>query len=162
MKKLLLLSTAIFLLNFVYAQTKTDITGIWQAKLNGKIVTAKDMGTTAKPYADYFIFYVFAKEASYLVMSPNKNQITKSSISGLVKKQLAGEGTYKLHDSIPSIENENLRKDFEGQAPFKDKTVFIESSIQGEPISFYYEPAVKKIYGLNKTMKLELIKVGTF
>jgi len=162
MKKLLLLLASTFLLQFSNAQNKTDLFGVWQAKLNGKLMTGKDLGVTQSPYSNHFIFYVFSKDASYIVIGPNKTQITKAGMPGLIKNQSAGEGTYKIYDSVPAIEDETVRKKFEGQSPFKAKTIFVQAYIQGNPTSFYYEPDVKKMFGLNKEAKLELLKVGIF
>ena len=137
------------------------ILGIWQAKLNGKFLTGKDLGTTLAPYSNHNVFYIFGKESCYISLAPNKTSLTKASLPGLIKKQVAGEGTYAYYDSLPLIP-ENIRTKFENQGPFKPNTAFVEGNVQNEASSFYFEPATKKLYGLNKEVKLELIYVGPF
>lgn len=66
---------------------------------------------------------------------------------------------YKFKTSLSFIP-EDYREKFENQAPFKPNTYFIEASIQNEAMSFYYEPDVKKIFGLNKEIKFELVYLG--
>ena len=159
MKKSVLLLGFVLSFMMVFSQNKTKVLGIWQAKINGKFSTAKDMGVTAAPYSNQSIFYVFTNESFYFVICPSKASLNKANIKSLIGKQVASEGSYEVYDSLPAIPD-NFREKFETQAPFNPKTCFIEGSIMGEPMSFYFEPAAKKLFGLNKSVKFELVYSG--
>ena len=153
-------------LNPDYAKTynsrgtlKYNLVGMWQVKLNDKFITGKDLGATKAPFSTQFVFYAFNKEKCYFAVCPSKSALTKASIQGLIDRQVGGEGTYQIYDSLQAIP-QNLIEKFEKQAPFKPNTFFIEATIQGEPMSFYFEPAIKKIFGLNKERQMELIYSG--
>ena len=161
LKKSLLVLLVLTTMHVFGQKNAAKVLGIWQPKLNGKFVTGKDLGITLAPYSNQYAFYIFSKENFYFALAPNKASLTKASLPGLIKKQVAGEGTYAYYDSLPAIP-ENLRAKFEGQSPFKPSTAFIEGNVQNEPFSFYFEPAVKKLYGLNKEAKMELIYSGPF
>jgi hypothetical protein len=159
MKKFILTFGFILSFTVVFSQVKTQVLGIWQAKLNGKFMTGKDLGVTVAPYATQSVFYIFNKDNCYFALCASKASLTKANIDNLISKQVAGKGTYEAYDSL-SVIPENLIEKFKEQAPFKPKTGFIAASIQGEPMSFYIEPAVKKLFGLNKAAKLELVYLG--
>ena len=159
MKKILLSVILTFSITFTFSQNNSKITGIWQAKLNGKFMTGKDLGATSAPYISHHVYYIFNKENCYFAICANKSSISKTNIQNLLDKQVAGEGDYEVFDSLDYIPYE-YREKFENQAPFKPKTSFIEASIQNEPMSFYYEADTKKIYGLNKDVKFELVYLG--
>lgn len=159
MKKIAFVLGFVLSFTLMISQNKTKVLGIWQAKLKGKFMTGRDLGVTAAPYSTQSVFYVFTKENSYFALCPGKASLTKSNIQTLVSKQAAGEGDYEVYDSLPAIPDRSREK-FEGEAPFKPKTIFIEATIQGEPMSFYFEPVAKKLFGLNKKNGLELVYVG--
>ncbi|MFM7770255.1 MAG: hypothetical protein ACKO8Q_06820, partial [Bacteroidota bacterium] len=140
-------------------QNKTKILGIWQAKLNGKYMTGRDFGTTSAPYASQYIYYIFIKENCYLAIAPGKSSLTKTNIEKLINKEAAGMGTYDFYESLADIP-EYMRSTYEESGPFKPNTCFIESYLSGETIRFYFEPSVKKLYGLNKEINFELVYVG--
>jgi tetratricopeptide (TPR) repeat protein len=153
-------------LNPDYAKTynsrgtlKYNLVGMWQLKLNDKFVTGKDFGETRAPFSTQFVFYAFNKEKFYFAICPSKSALTKATIQGLIARQTGAEGTYQIYDSLQAIPV-NLIEKFESQAPFKPNTFFILATIQGEPMYFYFEPAVKKLFGLNKEAKMELIYSG--
>ena len=159
MKKSVLLFGFVLSFMMVFSQNKTKVLGIWQGKINGKFMTGKDLGVTTAPYSNQSIFYVFTKESYYLVVCTSKASLNKANIKSLIGKQAAYEGRYEVYDSLPAIPH-NFREKFEGQAPFDPKTCFIEASTPGEPMSFYFEPAAKKLFGLNKSVKLEFVYSG--
>jgi hypothetical protein len=160
MKKIALLIAFVLSFTVIFSQNKTQVQGIWQAKLEGKFMTGKDLGVTAAPYSSQSVFYIFSKESCYFALCSSKASLTKANIQNLIGKQVASEGTYAVYDSLPAIPEDFIEK-FEEQSPFKPKTCFIEASIQGEPMSFYFEPGVKKIFGLSKEMKVELVYSGS-
>ena len=159
MKKIALLFAFLLSFTLIFSQNQTKVLGIWQVKLNGKFMTGKDLGVTAAPYSSHSVFYVFNKEKCYFAICPSKASLNKATIQGFLTKQAASEGTYKVYDSLQVIP-ENYFQKYDAQAPFKPNTFFIEALIQGEPMSFFVEPAVKKIFGLNRENKLELVYSG--
>lgn len=159
MKKLLLLLTFALSFSALFSQNKTQVLGIWQAKLNGKLMTGKDLGATAAPYASQFVYYIFNKEKCYFAICPSKASLNAANIQNLITKQSAAEGSYQVYDSL-SVLPENYFDKYNAWSPYKPNTFFIEASIQGEPMSFYVEPGIKKVLGLNKDAKLELIYIG--
>ena len=160
MKKIVLLFSFILSFTVIFSQNRTKVQGVWQAKLNGKFMTGKDLGIAASPYSTQSVFYIFSKESCYFALCPSKASLTKTNIQNLIGKEVASEGTYEVYDSLQAIPEIYYDK-FEGQTPFNPKTCFIEALIQGEPMSFYFEPSVKKLFGLNKESKLELVYSGT-
>lgn len=159
MKKNVLLLGFVLSFMMMFGQNKTKVLGIWQGKINGKFMTGKDLGVTEAPYSNQSIFYIFTKENFYFVVCPTKASLNKANIKSLIGKQVASEGSYEFYDSLPAIPD-SYREKFEGQAPFNPKTCFIEGEIQGAPMSFYFEPAAKKLFGLNKSVKFELVYSG--
>jgi hypothetical protein len=160
MKKSALLLGFVLSFMMMVSQNKTKVLGIWQGKINGKFMTGKDFGVTAAPYSNQSIFFIFTKENYYFVVCPSKASLNKANIKSLIGKQVASEGSYEVYDSLPAIP-ESYREKFEAQGPFKPKTCFIEASIQGEPFSYYFEPVAKKLFGLNKSVKFELVYSGS-
>ena len=145
----------------VHSQNSAKVLGIWQAKLNGKFMTGKDIGITSAPYSTRFIYYVFSKEKMYFVLAANTTSINSGGISSLITKQDAMDGTYSVFDSMESIP-EDIRSKYEAWNPFAAKTFFVEGEIQGNLFSFYYDVTANKFMGLNKENPVQLINVGAF
>lgn len=144
-----------------YSQNSTKVLGIWQAKLNGKFMTGKDIGITSVPYSTRFIYYVFSKDKMYFVLAANTTTINSTGIQSMITKQDAMDGTYAVFDSMDLVP-EDIRSKYEAWNPFAAKTFFVEGEIQGNLFSFYYDVTANKFMGLNKENPVQLINVGAF
>jgi hypothetical protein len=159
MKKLFLLFISSLFLNFLNAQNKPDISGIWQVKRNGQFLKANDL-MPVKQLKDKYVFYLFSTDTAYMFFTSGKEWITSDNVPDLILKGYGIQGTYKLYDRIAAIENNQIRKFFEENAPYKTSTFFINVSLKNETMNFCYEPEEKRIYAPNKDIKkYELVKV---
>jgi hypothetical protein len=143
------------------AQTSSKEIGLWQAKLNGSILKAKDMGYTDPQYANYMLFYIFQESKAYFVMAENKTKVTKANLPNLLKKQLGGEGTYTLYDNLESMP-EKINAKFSLYIPYEEGSKFLEATIQGEPMSFIFNPEKRVLKGMNPEINFELMYLGPF
>jgi hypothetical protein len=159
MKKIQFVLLLTFLGLKLMSQSKE--TGIWQAKLNGSILKAKDMGYTDPKYANYMLYYVFKGNKAYFVMSDTKTKVTETNLPNLLKKQLGGEGTYTLYNDLESMPS-NINDKFSQYGPYEEGLKFLEATIQGEPMSFVFNPEKRSLNGMNKDINFELVYLGPF
>jgi|688.fasta_scaffold957394_1 hypothetical protein len=158
MKKNILFTIFILFSTLSFCQSNTKILGVWQAKLNGKNLLAKDVGMTGAKGA-YFMFLVYSSSNLYVIFSPNKTQITKINLKNLINRKEASKGTYAVYDSLGQMP-EDLMMKFEDSNTFTDNTYYTEGIVDGSPFSFYYNPETKRLQGLNKEILFELVRVG--
>jgi hypothetical protein len=158
MKKNILFTIFILFSTLSFCQSSTKILGVWQAKLNGKNLLAKDVGMTGAKGA-FFGFYVYTSTNMYIVWAPNKTQITKINLKNLINRYEAYKGTYAVYDSLGQMP-EDLMVKFEDSNPYTENTFYTEGIVEGQPSSFYYNPETKRLQGLSKEILFELVRVG--
>jgi hypothetical protein len=143
------------------AQTSSKEIGLWQAKLNGSILKAKDLGYTDPKYGNHMIFYIFKGGKAFFVVAENKTKVTQATLPNLLKKQLGGEGTYTLYDNLESMPDE-INEKFSLYIPYEEGLKFLEATIQGEPMSFILNPGNRSLKAMNPEANFELIYLGPF
>lgn len=158
MKKNILFTIFILFSTLSFCQSSTKILGVWQAKLNGKNLLAKDIGMTGAKGA-YFVFTVYTAASMYIVFSPNKAQINKVNVKNLLNRKEALKGTYAVYDSLSQMP-EDLMVKFEDSNTFTVNTFYTEGIVDGSPYSFYYNPETNRLQGLSKEILFELVRVG--
>ncbi len=131
--KTILLTLSLFIGLQMFGQTKANVTGVWQWSLNGKMITAGDLGYTNQ-YSHYFAYQVFtADEKMYLVLSTGIDGVSRAKLPDQIAKQFAMVGSYSV--------NENA----------------VAGTIDGTPFNFDYDAASKRLIAPNPDMKVELI-----
>ena len=159
-KSLLTIMLSLVMMSF-FAQTTHTEKGLWQAKLNGEILTAGNMGYTDPQYINHILFYVFKDGKAYFVMAESKSKVTAANMPTMLKQQLAGEGTYKLYDQLESMPSD-LKDKFAQFGPYATGSKFLEAKIQGEPMSFIFDPVQHSLRGMNPEMNFVLEYVGNY
>jgi hypothetical protein len=136
--KTILLTLSLFIGLQMFGQTKANVTGVWQWSLNGKMITAGDLGYTNQ-YSHYFAFQVFtAEDKMYLVLATSIDGVSRAKLSDQIAKQFAMAGSYNV--------NENA----------------VAGTIDGTPFNFDFDPKSKRLVAPNPDMKVELIYKKVF
>jgi hypothetical protein len=143
------------------AQSPSKEIGLWQAKLNGANLKAKDLGYTDPKFANHMIFYIFKGGKAFFVVAENKTKVTQATLPNLLKKQLGGEGTYTLYDNLESMPEE-INEKFSLYIPYEEGLKFLEATIQGEPMSFILNPGKRSLKAMNPEVNFELMYLGPF